>query len=60
VSNKSRRSGKPKSNSAAMVARWGPPRFWRGRKLELLGARDDAPAVQAWAEFERRRDGDDG
>jgi hypothetical protein len=43
---------------AAMVARWGPPRFWRGRRLELLGAREDAAAVAAWAEFQRRGDGE--
>jgi phage terminase small subunit len=39
---------------AEMMARYGPPRFWHGRKTALLGARDDPGAVDAWAEFERR------
>lgn len=36
---------------AAMAARWGEPGFWRGHKLKN-GARDDARAVKAWAEFD--------
>jgi hypothetical protein len=44
---------------AAMVDRWGPPLWWRGRRLQLLGARDDAKAIEAWAEFERSVDDDD-
>jgi hypothetical protein len=49
MSGKSRRSGKPKPSpeSAAMVTRYGPPRFYRGHRTQLLGARDDAAAVQA-------------
>lgn len=43
--------------SAAMQERWGPPLFWRGRKLKNAGAREDAAAVAAWGEFERRGDG---
>ena len=37
---------------AAMQDRWGPPQFWRGRKLKTMGARDDARAVKAWEEFD--------
>ena len=35
-----------------MQERWGPPLFWRGRKLKNAGAREDAAAVAAWAAFE--------
>jgi phage terminase small subunit len=41
---------------AAMEQRWGPPRFWRGHKLQTWGARDDARAVKAWAEFDPKYD----
>jgi hypothetical protein len=34
---------------AAMAARYGPPRFLRGHRTKLVGARDDAAAVKAWA-----------
>ncbi|GAB3242728.1 hypothetical protein [Mycolicibacterium hippocampi] len=43
---------------AAMERRWGPPLFWRGRRMNLVGARTDEAAVQAWAEFERDRNGE--
>lgn len=52
VSGKSRFNRRPSPEYAAMEARWGPPFFWRGYKLKTAGARDDAAAVAAWAEFD--------
>jgi phage terminase small subunit len=39
---------------AAMYQRWGPPMFRRGRRLKNFGARGDARAVKAWADYESR------
>jgi hypothetical protein len=55
MSGRPRKTGEPKSlpHFAAMTARYGPPRVWRGHRLKLVGARDDAAAMRAWAEFQR-------